>query len=136
VTRAAIATSILFLLSSSCFCEVIDPPPLKVRQVCGIAIAANAQLILKPDDSRQTERSVRSDKDGKFDFGSVPAGVYRLSMKWPDQGGNFSGPIHNSYPIRVVSTQTFTGCRRPLEVGVLRGSESGLAVSFRVRANK
>jgi hypothetical protein len=125
------ASSILLLIPSFSFSSVIDPPPLKVSQVCGVAITADAQLTLRPTTGNQAEKSVRTDKEGKFDFGRVPEGAYRLSVKWPDEKGNLKGPISNSYPIAVVSSKDRNSCQRPLWVGVLSGSESGITVSFK-----
>jgi hypothetical protein len=132
VKRTAIIASVMFLLfSSSCFSELIDPPPLKVRRVCGVAMVAGAELELKRATGHESFAKVRSDKDGKFDFGAVPVGLYRLSMTWPDSTGQLQGPIHNTYPIKVTGTSG-VGCKRPLWVGELTGSgwESGLNVSF------
>ena len=128
--RTAVIASVMFLLFSfSCFSELIDPSPLKVRRVCGTAMVAGAELELKRAGGQESFAKVRSDKDGKFDFGAVPAGLYRLSMMWLDGTGKPQGPISNAYPIKVIST-TEVGCRRPLLVSELTGSESGLTVSF------
>jgi hypothetical protein len=104
-----------------------------------IAMAASSVLLLipplsfssviKPVKGGQAQKIVRSDKEERFDFGSVPAGA-RLSMKWPDKNGNLTGPISNSYPIAIVSSKDRTNCQRPLWVAVLSGSESGITVSF------
>jgi hypothetical protein len=130
VKRTAVIASVMFLLfSSSCFSELIDPPPLKVRRVCGTAMVAGAELELKRDGGQESFAKVRSDKEGKFDFGAVPVGLYRLSMTWLDGTGKIQGPIHNTYPIKVTGTNE-VGCRTPLLIGELSGSESGLTVSF------
>jgi hypothetical protein len=130
VNRAAIVASVLFLLfSSSCFSELIDPPPLKVARVCGVAMVAGAELELKRAKGQDSVAKVVSGSDGKFDFGSVAPGLYRLSMKWKNQAGEFGGPIQNSYPLRVTTNKEVS-CKRPLFVRELSGSESGLAVSF------
>ena len=99
--------------------------------MCGTAIVASAQLKLKPSKLDQLTISTESDKIGNFDFGSVPAGEYRLSMMWPDKEGKLVGPISNAYPIKVVSSKVYSGCQRPLEVGILSGTESGIKVGFK-----
>jgi hypothetical protein len=127
VKRTALA--VLAFVSIRCFCSVIDPPPIKVRQVCGTAAVASAQLTLRADGGR-SKIVIQTNPEGKFDFGNLPAGTYRLSMTWPDEKGNVQQPIHNSYPIRVVNLTEGSSCEHPLLVDLLRGSESGLTVSF------
>jgi hypothetical protein len=108
---------------------VIDPPPFKVKQVCGTVAVASAQLTLQTD-GRTLKITIHADPEGKFDFGNLSEGIYRLSMTWLDEKGNVQQPIHNSYPIRVVNPIPGASCERPLLVDFLRGSESGLTVSF------
>jgi hypothetical protein len=129
VKRTALAASAFVFISIQSFRSVIDPQALKVRQVCGTAAIASAQLSLRAEGST-SEIHVPTAHNGTFSFGNIPAGIYRLSTTWQEKNGNVQQPIHNSCPIKVIGTNAAAACRRPVWVDMLRGSESGLTVSF------
>jgi hypothetical protein len=129
VRRAAVAALAVVFISIRCFCSVIDPPALNLKQVCGTASVSSAQLMLKANGTG-SDIVIHADREGKFDFVNLPAGKYRLSMTWLDEKGNVQQPIHNSYPFEPITTTKGTVGKRPLLVDMLRGSESGLTVSF------
>jgi hypothetical protein len=103
VKQTALAASVFVFISIPSFCSVIDPEALKVRQVCGSALIASAQLCLRADGST-SEIHVPTAHNGRFPFGDIPEGSYRFSMTWQDENGNVQQPIHNAYPIKVIGT--------------------------------
>jgi hypothetical protein len=113
VKRTALAASAFVFISIQSSCSVIDPQALKVRQVCGTAAIASAQLSLRAEAST-AEIHVPTAHNGTFSFGNIPAGIYRLSMTWQDKNGNVQQPIHNSYPMKVVGTNAAAVCKRPV----------------------
>jgi hypothetical protein len=125
------AISILLLSSVSCFCELVDPPPFKVEQVCGETIAPDSELSLTQVKGGRHVLTTQSDKDANFDFGVVSAGLYQLSVKWRAQDGSTWGPMQNRYPIQVMSSKKIMGCKRPLLVTEVSVPETGLSVRFR-----
>ena len=93
--RTALAASVFVYISIQSFCSVIDPQALKVRQLCGNAAIAFAQLSLRADGSA-SEIHVPTAHNGKFPFGNIPEGTSRWSMILQDEIGNVQQPIHNS----------------------------------------
>ena len=99
--RSALAALAFVLISIQSFCSVIDPQALKVRQGCGTASIASAQLSLRAEGST-SEIHVPTAHNGRFSFGNI-AGIYRLSMTWQDKNGNAQQPIHNAYSIKIIA---------------------------------
>jgi hypothetical protein len=119
MTRAFLAVS-LSLFGASLISETIEPPALKVRQICGQAFVANARIEIRRDPHGNVIAATTTDREGNFAFGKVAGRVY-IAMP-----GN---AIQDWYPLDV--TPAPSTCRHPLYIRPTIGSESAITVSFR-----
>jgi hypothetical protein len=120
--RAFAAVSLLFLFPFV-FSETIDPPALKVRQICGQALASNARIELRRDPHGNPIVSVTTDDDGRFNFQPAPVG--RIYLALPGYA------IHDYYPLDVRRVVNNSTCKHPLYIRPSTGTESHIIVSFK-----
>ncbi len=123
----ALAVFVLVSAPLFSFPETIDPPPLKVKQVCGIAAYANHRIELKKNKIGPAQITVNSDDDGRFRFPGVSIGTYWLKMS-PTEDHEDDGT--NTYPLRVVSVVTDGVCKKPLIIRPRTDSEAGITIRF------
>jgi hypothetical protein len=121
VKRTALAASAFVFISIQSSCSVIDPQALKVRQVCGTAAIASAQLSLRAEGST-SEIHVPTAHNGRFSFGNIPAGIYRLSTTWQEKNGNVQQPIHNL----LSDKSNWHKCCRSMQASCLGRHASGI----------
>jgi hypothetical protein len=128
---AVVIGSIALPISGAC--ELINPPPTKVRQVCGTVIYPNANITLRRSEGASVPSNTTADDKGIFNFGPLKPGLYRLSWTYKDEHGVTQEPaLENSWPVRVSHPLSSRNCKKPLDIGILQhsGWESGISVSF------
>jgi len=118
----ALSLAAVTLSSISIFAETIDPPPLKVHQVCGQAFAANAKIEIRKEPLGEAVATAITDEPGEFSFSELPAG--RLHMVMP-------GLAMHWYPIELSKPLAASTHKKPLFIRPMTGSESGIIVSFK-----
>jgi hypothetical protein len=120
--RARFAAAFI-LFTVSVFPETIDPPPLKVRQVCGQAFPADVRIEVRQQPLGEVVASATTNDQGEFFFSQLPHG--RLYLALPGLA------LHDYYPIELQSPLSANMCKKPLFVKPRTGSESGIIVSFK-----
>ncbi len=120
--RAFAAVSLIFIFPFV-FSETIEPPALKVRQICGQAFAADTRIELRLVPHGAPIASATTDNDGRFNFEPTPTG--RVYLALPGKA------IQDYYPLDVHRAVNAETCRHPLYIRPSTGTESSIIVSFK-----
>jgi hypothetical protein len=118
----AFATAAFVFVGTS-FSQTIEPPALKVRQICGQAFAANAQIEIRRESHGDPIATAVTDDAGKFNFQNVSSGRVYLAM--PGRA------IQDWYPLNVVRPLAGGTCKHLLYIRPTTGSESAIIVSLK-----